>query len=93
MSVVVDIVVNVETDGGPDRGVVIGFNTGGEVVFISVKEIMIRSSHVHCKSTLEMFFSCIVVKQYQTDDYLSRCMLQCPHLLRKQQPDHLQVSA
>ena len=56
MGVVVDIVVNVETDGGPDSGVVVGFNTGGEVVFISVKEIMIWSSHVHCKSTLEMFF-------------------------------------
>ena len=36
MDVVVDIVVNVETDGGPDSGVVVGFNTGGEVVFISV---------------------------------------------------------
>ena len=56
MGVVVDIVVNVETDGGPDRGVVVGFNTEGEVVFISVKEIMIRSSHVHCKSTPQLFF-------------------------------------
>ena len=56
MGVVVDIVVNVETDGGPDSGVVVGFNTEGEVVFISVKEFMIRSSHVHCKSTPVLLF-------------------------------------
>ena len=60
MSVVVDIVVNVETDGGPDRGVVVGFNTEGEVVFISVKEIMICSSHVHCKPNTGIVFSLVL---------------------------------